>query len=135
MGLQSITVLLFSGWMYCLFSYSFVLATILSMLNISICICDALNNTGCIVYDDWLVENNELGGMRKNEIIAYYQVLFYNLLDETEENHADCHKGSLYSSQIRIGWLPNTGSPWLLMRFPSWRNCHKRNWWKMNPGT
>jgi hypothetical protein len=61
--------------------------------------CDALNNTGCIVYNDWVVENNELGGMWKNEIIAYYQVLFYNLLDETEEIHADLHKGSLYPSQ------------------------------------
>jgi hypothetical protein len=65
---------------------------------------DALNNTGCMVYNDWVVENNELGGMWKNEIIAYHQVLFYNLLDETEKNHADRHKGSLYSSQ-NSNWM------------------------------
>jgi len=62
-------------------------------------ICDALYNTGCIVYNDRVVENNELGGIWKNEIIANYQVLSYNLPDETEENHADLHNGSLYSSQ------------------------------------
>ena len=58
-------------------------------------ICDAFNNTECIVYIDWVVENNELGGIWKNEIIVYYQGLFYNLPDETEENHANPHKGSL----------------------------------------
>jgi hypothetical protein len=62
-------------------------------------ICDALNKTGCIVYKDWVVENNELGGIWKNEIIANYQALSCNLPDETEENHADLHRGSLYSSQ------------------------------------
>jgi len=59
-------------------------------------VCDALNNTGCIVFNDWVVENNELGGIWKNEIMACYQVLSYNLPDETEEIHADLHKGSLY---------------------------------------
>jgi len=57
-----------------------------------------------IVYNGWVVENYELGGIWKNEIIAYYQVLSYNLPDETEENHGDLHKGSLYSSQ-NSKWL------------------------------
>ena len=62
-------------------------------------ICDALNDTGCIVYNDWVVESDELGGIWKNEIVAYYQVLSCNLPDDTEQNHADLRKGSLYSSQ------------------------------------
>jgi len=48
----------------------------------------ALNNTDCIGYNDWVVENNELGGIWKNEVIAYYQVLSHNLPDENEEIYA-----------------------------------------------
>jgi hypothetical protein len=46
-----------------------------------------------------VAEINELKGIWKNEIIAYYQVLSCNLPDEAEEYHADLHKGSLYLSQ------------------------------------
>jgi len=81
-------------------AYFLILCSSNNFINVEyFYICDALNNTGCIVYNDWVVENNELGGMWKNEIISYYQALYYNLPDETEKNHADLHKGSLYSSQ------------------------------------
>jgi hypothetical protein len=43
--------------------------------------------------------NKELGGIWKEVVIAYCQVLSWNLPDGTEENHEDLHQDGLYSSQ------------------------------------